>query len=216
VADYYEILGLKKDATVAEVRKAYAVVARERHPDRFSDPVERERAHEFFKVATAAFNALSSERARREYDAELAKPKAKTPEEQAQQAYAEGMETLRRGQSAAAAESFRQAAYLQPGEARYHAALGRALVREPRTVREGVQALEEAIRIDPRSAQAFLDLALAFQAQGLTLRARKAAEAALVLAPADPTVARLVAELLPPPGSEPGGEGGLRGFLRRK
>ncbi len=215
MADYYEILGIKKDATTAEVRKAYAVLAKEHHPDRFSDPLEKERAHEVFKDATAAFNTLSGERARREYDAELARPKATTPEEQAQQAYAEGVEMLKRAQPAAAAESLRQAAYLQPGEARYHAALGRALVREPRTAREGVQALEEAIRIDPRNAQAFLDLALAFQAQGLTLRARKAADAAHALAPSEPAIARLVAELAAPQEPQPG-EAGLRGFLRRK
>jgi curved DNA-binding protein CbpA len=216
VADYYEILGLKKDANAADVRKAYAIVAKERHPDRFSDPVEKERAQEFFKDATAAFNTLANERARREYDAELAKPKATTPEEQAQQAYAEGMELLKGGQSAAAAECFRQAAYLRPGEARYHAALGRALVREHRTAREGVQALEEATRLDPRSVQAFFDLALAFQAQGLTLRARKAADAAHALAPSQPAVARLVAELSSGQDPDPGGAGGLRGLLRRK
>jgi len=215
VADYYEVLGIKKDASAAEVRKAYAIVAKERHPDRFSDPVEKERAQEFFKDATAAFNTLSNERARREYDAELAKPRATTPEEQAQQAYAEGVELVKLGQTAAAAECFRQAAYLRPSEARYHAAVGRALVREHRTAREGVQALEEATRLEPRNAQFFLDLALAFQAQGLTLRARKAAETARALAPSDPAIARLAAELSPSQDPDPG-EGGLRGFLRRK
>ena len=44
MADYYEILGVATAATAAEVRKAYAQLARERHPDRFTDPAEKERA----------------------------------------------------------------------------------------------------------------------------------------------------------------------------
>jgi curved DNA-binding protein CbpA len=216
MANYYEILGIGKDASVGDVRKAYASIAKERHPDRFSDPVERERAQEFFKDATAAFNALSSERSRREYDAQLAKPIARTPEEQAQQAYAEAQEHMKRSDAVAAAESLRQAAYLAPSEARYQAALGRVLARDPRTAREATHALEEATRLDPANAQAFLDLALVYQSQGLTLRARKAAETAHLLAPADPAIARLHAELSPAPDPGSGKEGGLRGFLRRK
>jgi curved DNA-binding protein CbpA len=216
MADYYEILGIEKTATTAEVRKAYAQIARERHPDRFSDPVERERAHEFFKDATAAFNALSGERSRREYDAQSARPVARTPEDQAQLAYDDAMEYVKRGDSASAVESLRQAAYLMPREARYHAALGRALARDPRTARESVHALEEATRLDPANIQAFVDLALAYQVQGLTLRARKAAETAQLLAPSDAAVKRLLGELLPPEDPDPGREGGLRGFLRRK
>lgn len=216
MADYYEILGIDKTASVAEVRKAYAQIARERHPDRFSDPVERERAQEFFKDATAAFNALSSERSRRDYDAQIAKPIPRTPEDQARQAFEEGQEHMKRGDLGAAVECFRQAAYLMPREARYHAALGRALARDPRTARESVHALEEATRLDPANAQAFVDLALAYQAQGLSLRARKAVETAQLLAPSDATVSRLAAELLPPPPEDPPKEGGLRGFLRRK
>ncbi len=216
MADHYEILGLQKTATSADVRKAYAQIARERHPDRFSDPVERERAQEFFKDATAAFNALSNDRSRSEYDKLIAKPIPRTPEDQAHQAYEDGMEQAKRGDLVAAAESFRQAAYLMPREARNHAALGRVLARDPRTARESVNALEEATRLDPANPQSFVDLALAYQAQGLTLRARKAAETAHLLAPSDPTVNRLVAELMPPDDPEPGREGGLRGFLRRK
>src|SRR5262245_65694955 len=94
MADYYELLGLKRDATAAEVRRAYAQIARERHPDRFTDPVERERAQEFFKVATAAFNALANEKARREYDETLARPVQVGPEEIARQAYERGLDEL--------------------------------------------------------------------------------------------------------------------------
>src|SRR5262245_43155063 len=139
MANHYELLGIEKNATSADVRKAYAKIARDRHPDRFSDPVEKERAHEFFKEATAAFNALSNERSRREYDAEIERPKATTPEELAAQAVADAQEILKTGDLGKALEWLRQAVYLQPNEVKYKTALGRALVKHPQTSREGIQ-----------------------------------------------------------------------------
>ncbi len=44
MADYYELLGLKPGAAAAEVRSAYLRLARERHPDRFTDPLQRREA----------------------------------------------------------------------------------------------------------------------------------------------------------------------------
>jgi curved DNA-binding protein CbpA len=210
MADYYEILGVAKDAAAADVRRAYARIAKERHPDRFSDPAEKERAQEFFKEATAAFNTLSNERARRDYDVELAKPRATTPEAQAAVALVEAQEVLRTGDLGAALERLRRAVYLQPQELKYRLALGRALTKHPQTAREGIQLLEEITRQDPRNFAAHHELALAFQAQGLLLRARKEAEAAALIDPSSREVQALLATLRPPP------EGGLGGFLRRK
>ncbi len=215
MADFYELLGVPRNATSADVRKAYAKIARDRHPDRFSDPADKERAQEFFKEATAAFNALSSDRARQEYDAELAKPKLTTPEEQATAAVADAQELMKSGQLGAAIERLRQAVYLQPNELKYRLGLARLLGKHPQTAREGVQMLEEITRQDPRNAVALFDLALAFQAQGLGLRARKAAEAAAALDPANQAVQALVASLRPSD-PEPENPGGIGGFLRRK
>jgi Flp pilus assembly protein TadD len=82
-----------------------------------------------------------------------------------------------------------------PGQAAYHAALGRALGRVPSLAREAVQALERATQLEPRSAAAFADLAAVLARQGLRLRAQKAMETALRLAPRDARLARLAAEL---------------------
>ena len=213
--DHYEILGLAKTASTAEIRKAYAQIARDRHPDRFSDPTEKERAQEFFKDATAAFNALSNERQRREYDAQIQRgPVPKTPEDQAKAAFAQAMEILKAGGGAGGVELLRQAAYHQPENAEYRVWLGRALARDPRTAREGIQILDDATHSDPGNAWLFYDLACALRAQGLMLRARKAAETAAALAPQDHTIAFLAAELRPEP--EPPKEGGLGGLFRRK
>jgi DnaJ-class molecular chaperone len=195
MADFYEILGISRTAPPTEVRKAYMSLARERHPDRFSDPAEKARAQDDFQRATEAFNTLCNDRARADYDASLAKPKATTPEEMAAEAFTDGMGRLAGSDATGAAEAFRQAVYLAPGEASYHAALGRALAANPRSAREAVQALEQAAQLAPQNPQIHLDLALVLDKQGLSIRARRAAEAALRLAPDDPAVTRVAAQL---------------------
>jgi Flp pilus assembly protein TadD len=82
-----------------------------------------------------------------------------------------------------------------PGEAVYHAALGRALGRIPQTAREAVQVLEKATQLAPQNAAAFADLAAVLARQGLKLRAQKAMETARRLAPRDARITRLAAEL---------------------
>lgn len=69
MVDHYAVLGVPRAATAAEIRSAYVVLARDRHPDRIRDDGERKKAVEFFKELTAAYDVLSRERGRRDYDA---------------------------------------------------------------------------------------------------------------------------------------------------
>jgi molecular chaperone DnaJ len=63
--DYYEILGLKKDASADEIKKAYRKKAMELHPDRNpNDPS----AEAKFKEAAEAFDVLKDENKRARYD----------------------------------------------------------------------------------------------------------------------------------------------------
>lgn len=216
MSSYYEILGIPKTASSAEVRQAYARLARERHPDRFTDPAEKAKAHEFFRDLTTAFNTLSNEKSRREYDVESQRPKVAVPEEIARQAFETGAQKLKARDFHEAVQQFRVAVRHVPGEARYHAALSSALANNPHWVRDAIEAIESAIRLAPDRAAYHADLARLLQGQGLKLRARKAAEAALRLAPADPEMARLAAELGAGGEEPPPAPGGLRGLLRRK
>ncbi len=63
--DYYEVLGVKKDASAAELKKAYRRVAMKHHPDRNPDDKD---AEDKFKEASEAYEVLSDEQKRAAYD----------------------------------------------------------------------------------------------------------------------------------------------------
>lgn len=63
--DYYEILGVSREATEQEVKKAYRRLARDHHPDANPDDSN---AEERFKELTEAYEVLSNAEARRAYD----------------------------------------------------------------------------------------------------------------------------------------------------
>lgn len=63
--DYYEVLGIAKDATADEIKKAYRKLAIKYHPDRNPDDKV---AEEKFREATEAYEILSDDKKRPIYD----------------------------------------------------------------------------------------------------------------------------------------------------
>jgi len=63
--DYYQVLGVAKNASAAEVKKAYRKLAQKHHPD--ANPGNKE-AEERFKEVSAAYDVLGDEEKRRQYD----------------------------------------------------------------------------------------------------------------------------------------------------
>jgi molecular chaperone DnaJ len=65
-SDYYDILGVSKDASADEIKKAYRKQALEWHPDRHKD--DKEAAEKRFKEINEAYQILSDKQKRSAYD----------------------------------------------------------------------------------------------------------------------------------------------------
>ena len=63
--DYYEVLGVSRDADDAAIKKAYRQLAKKYHPD--TNPGDKE-AEAKFKEASEAYAVLSDAEKRRQYD----------------------------------------------------------------------------------------------------------------------------------------------------
>ncbi len=67
--NYYQVLGVNRDATDEEIRRAYRKLAMEYHPDR--NPGREKWANEKFKEINKAYEVLSNPQERAAYDASL-------------------------------------------------------------------------------------------------------------------------------------------------
>src|SRR5258708_32921785 len=65
--DYYEILGVAKDASLADIKKAYRSLALKYHPDRVPE-AEKKAAEEKFKEISEAYGVLSDPQKKQTYD----------------------------------------------------------------------------------------------------------------------------------------------------
>lgn len=68
--DYYEVLGVDKNATADEIKKAYRKLALKYHPDKFANKsdAEKKEAEEKFIEAANAYDVLSDAEKRQKYD----------------------------------------------------------------------------------------------------------------------------------------------------
>jgi len=63
--DYYQILGVQRNSSAEEIKKAYRKMALQHHPDRNHDNPE---AEEIFKEASEAYSVLGNSEKRKIYD----------------------------------------------------------------------------------------------------------------------------------------------------
>ena len=211
---HYDVLNVGTLAELPEIKKAYHELARRFHPDRFHQSELRAGLESAFARIGRAYETLSDEKLRRDYDKSLAakeqsktaapakketpaaSPTAKQPEtNRAESSFKLGTEALERGQHDDAIRFLAEAATLEPRVARYRAYYGTALMHNPSLRRTAETELQAALKLEPNNASFHLMLAELYQRVGLRKRAEHEALRALSADPANKTAHQLLSSL---------------------
>jgi curved DNA-binding protein CbpA len=203
LTNYYDVLGVTRDASESEVREKFRVLAREAHPDRFQDVAEKQTAEERFQVLTEALNVLSSPMRRKNHDLDLEKqrPISQDPAAQARIYLAKGVKAYREGNFPEAISQFDLSVkhYEKDAKAQHYLAL--ACMKVMGQVRRGVDAIETAIKLDPNNALFHRDAGKLYILAGLNSKAERHLEQALSWIPEDAETLKLLADVRPKKGT---------------
>lgn len=166
--NYYVILGVSMNATINEIKQAYMRLARQYHPDRFTDVEEKKKANEIFARITAAYRVLSDEKLKEEYDKSLqegVKPKDEAQEVQAKNAFLRAIEFLKNNDPWRGVNLLRIACRYKPDPI-YLSYLGLALVYTRQYQKEGFEKLKEAAKQLMFNPIVYVNLGLAYEFVG--------------------------------------------------
>ncbi|MEO8433732.1 MAG: DUF4388 domain-containing protein [Pyrinomonadaceae bacterium] len=221
--NHYEVLDVGREATSAEIKRAYHGVARSFHPDKFHKSVSREKHAEVeaaFARFAQAYETLGNPSLRSAYDVKLgggqaavssaqSSSGARTPVATTQPeghsgprdpSYAEtrfqqGLAALKQENFMLAVRCFAEAANLAPDEAKYRGYYGTALASQPQARRQAEAELMVAVALDPANASYHVMLARLYRDLGFSRRAQTELERALALEPGNEATQQLLSTL---------------------
>jgi len=179
--NYYEVLGVDRAASEAEIRDRFRKLARENHPDRYrgNDKADAERK---FQTLTEAVNVLTNPARRKQHDAEVSAGKSAGAADFAQVARAymtKGVKAYKEGDMRAAYENFDMAVKHNANDPKAFHYLALAAARIPALMRQAVQAIESALQREPVNATYLKDAGLICKRAGLPAKAERYLEEAL-------------------------------------
>ncbi|HVO51159.1 MAG TPA: DnaJ domain-containing protein [Thermoanaerobaculia bacterium] len=199
MTNYYDVLGVARDASESEIRTKFRILARENHPDRFTEPEKKRGAEERFQLLTEAMNVLTSESRRKVHDTELEKnrPISQDPAAQARVFLAKGVKSYREGNFPDAITQFELAVHHFDRDAKAFHYLALASMKVVGQVRKGVDAIEAAIKLDANNALFHRDAGKLYIMAGLNSKAERHLEEALTWLPEDPETLSLLMKVRP-------------------
>ena len=215
MTNYYEILGVSRDSPEEAIRTRFRALAREAHPDRFTDPAKKAAAEARFQVLTEAVNVLTNAQRRKAHDFDLDKGSgsgAFDPAAVAKVYLAKGVKAYRVGDLATAYQQFDLSVNHWGKDAKALHYLALVCSRIPGRARRGVEAVEAALKLDPENGAVHREASRLYLQVGLRTKAERHLQEALSRIPEDGDVQRLAAEMRPP--SE--NKGILGGLFGRK
>ena len=202
MTSYYDVLGVARDASESEVRAKFRLLAREAHPDRFREAVEKKAAEERFQLLTEAVNVLTSPARRKSHDLDLEKnrPISQDPAALARIYLSKGVKAYREGNFPDAITQFDLAVKHYDKDAKAFHYLALSCMKVVGQVRRGVDAIEAAIKLDGNNALFHRDAGKLYILAGLNSKAERHLEQALSWLPEDAETQKLLSEVRPKKG----------------
>jgi DnaJ-domain-containing protein 1 len=193
-ADHYRVLGVDRTADENAVRRAYYKLAKRFHPDKFRKADFEDMLADIesmFAATTEAYNTLTDEKARREYDRQLAEragverpPDVDRPAA-ARESYLRARKHLEAEELFDALRLLETACQMDPDKPEYLFYLGQVQTRNPRWRKKAEQSFLKVIEMAPGYTQAYLHLARLYKGGGLARRASEMFEKVLEWEPAN-------------------------------
>ncbi len=213
--DYYEVLGIGRNATAQEIKKSYFRLAKVYHPDRhihseFTDMTPM--LEKIFASISEAYNVLNDDAKRDQYNIELGRGarRPRTGERTADQRqdsqkgnaaaqFNEGLKQFKAKNYWGAEEAFRWAMRLDPSNPEYVFHLGIALANMPRRRHDAEEQFQRAIQMMPSKIDYYLELGNLYVKSGLKTKALHIYQDALKRAPNSEKVKQAISGVSGPP-----------------
>jgi len=176
---YYDILGVEKNASSGDIKKAYYSKVKRYHPDRYFRYQEedfKKKLSKVFSVLNEAYTVLSKSQTKQSYD--IRKKTRESTEDIAKAKFEDGLNHYKSERYDVALQAFGQAIYLDDSDSKYHYYHGLAL-RIFKKYKEAEDSLLKAISKSPDNSNYIAELGYLYLELGMKLRARKTFERAL-------------------------------------
>jgi len=203
--DYYEVFNLKNSATFNEIKDVYYQHAKKFHPDRLgeaSNPELREKANFVFARINKAFEILSNEEKRREYDMKGYK-EIQSAEKSSENLVEKANLYYRKAKTLYSQQRFRETASLMEeairndsNKAPYYLLLGLAQSNIPNLRRVAEKSFQRVIELEPWNPEPYAALGLLFQYEKMDKRAENFFKKALAIDPEHGLAKKRLSEML--------------------
>lgn len=184
---YYGVLGVKRYASIHEIKSAYYKAAKKYHPDmhfHLNDDILKDKLNDIFTYVYEAYAILSNAKKRKEYDDSITLRPAKlvSNSDKARELFEEGKLHLRRNKNADAELFFSQAAYFDGTIAEYHYYYGLTLMRLNK-FHLAEKAINRALKYEPQNPNYLAELGHVYLALNFPVKAKSVFQKALIISP---------------------------------
>jgi curved DNA-binding protein CbpA len=186
---FYELLEVAKTASEEDIKKAYFLMARRFHPDRFDRSVaaqHKAQIDEVFDGITNAYRVLSNKEKRAAYDSSA----PTGAQEEVQDAFKRADIKFRQGKTLFGMERYDEAvAFLEESirlrrdKADYYLLLAMTEAKIPNYVKKAETDFLTAIRLEPWNPEGYMGLGFLYKNEGLQTKAIRQFEKALEVEP---------------------------------